>query len=97
MNLSRRKLAAVTAIIAILFAARSASAQAPVPVSIVQAKFTVSVNSKSAYAGDVIVAKTIAPSVLKDGTEVPTGSKLIGKLTKEAALPPWPSSSITSR
>ena len=81
MNLSRRKLAAVTAIIAILFAARSASAQAPVPVSIVQAKFTVSVNSKSAYAGDVIVAKTIAPSVLKDGTEVPTGSKLIGKLT----------------
>jgi hypothetical protein len=81
MNRFRRKLAAVVAIIVIFFSARSASSQAPVPPTILQAKFAVSVNSKSAWAGDVIVAKTIAPSVLKDGTEVPTGSRLIGKLT----------------
>jgi hypothetical protein len=51
------------------------------PPSVLQAKFAVSVNSKSAWAGDVVVAKTIAPGVLKDGTELPIGSRLIGKLT----------------
>jgi hypothetical protein len=81
MNRSRRKLVAAAAIVAIFFAARSASGQTPTPPTIIQAKFAVSVNSKSAWAGDVIVAKTIAPSVLKDGTELPTGSRLIGKLT----------------
>jgi hypothetical protein len=75
----RRKLMAVAAVLAISFAARSFS-QAPTPPTILQAKFAVSVNSKSAYAGDVVVAKTIAPSVLKDGVEVSIGSRIIGKL-----------------
>jgi len=70
---------AVAAVLAISFAARSFS-QAPTPPTILQAKFAVSVNSKSAYAGDVVVAKTIAPSVLKDGVEVSIGSRIIGKL-----------------
>jgi hypothetical protein len=81
MNRSRRKLAAVAAIVAIFFAVLSASGQTPTPPTIIQAKFAVSVNSKSAWAGDVIVARTTAPSVLKDGTELSIGSKLIGKLT----------------
>jgi len=81
MNLSRRKLVAAAAIVAVFFAAGSASGQTPLPPTIIQAKFAVTVNSKSAWAGEVVVAKTTAPSVLKDGTELPTGTRLIGKLT----------------
>ncbi|MFP5204851.1 MAG: hypothetical protein ACLGSH_05815 [Acidobacteriota bacterium] len=38
------------------------------------------VDTKSAKVGDAIVAKTQAKTKLKDGTEIPYGSKLIGKV-----------------
>lgn len=45
-----------------------------------ETKFTVKVNSKSSKVGDAVEAKTLRTYKLQDGTEIPKGSKFIGKV-----------------
>lgn len=59
-----------------------AQATAPSEVArpIVVAKIDKAVTTKSLKAGDAIVAKTLRPVKTDDGSELPKGSKLIGKV-----------------
>jgi hypothetical protein len=55
-----------------------ANAQGAPPV--IPAKFEGNLSTKSAKLGDVVTAKTLKTAKLKDGTEIPKGSKLMGKV-----------------
>ncbi len=71
----------VMAAAAALCLARPAQAQTiPAPTKGVRCEIQSKVDTKSAKAGETIVAKTQAKTKLKDGTEIPSGSKLIGKV-----------------
>jgi hypothetical protein len=59
-------------------AQNAAPAQSAGPV--MEAKIAVKVSSKSAKVGDAIAAKTLRTYKLQDGTEIPKGSKIDGKL-----------------
>jgi hypothetical protein len=64
----------------VLLIAGSALAYAQTDGPILVAKFSGNLNTKSAKIGDPISAKTEGKSKLMDGTEVPKGSTLIGKV-----------------
>lgn len=53
----------------------------PAPTKGIRCQIQSKVDTKSAKVGDTIIAKTEAKTKLKDGTEVPSGAKLIGKVT----------------
>jgi hypothetical protein len=59
--------------------AESASATAETHVS---AELTSKLNSKSAQVGDQVAAKTTATAILPDGTKLPKGTKLMGRVTE---------------
>jgi hypothetical protein len=54
----------------------TAPAQTGAPV--LAAKFATNLNTKTAKIGDVITAKTITTLKLKDGVEIPKGSRIVG-------------------
>lgn len=58
--------------------ASMAHAQSAVPVLV--AKFVGTLNTKSAKAGDAVVAKTERPAKTGDGTEIPKGALITGKV-----------------
>jgi hypothetical protein len=85
MKCSHRKMLAALTIAALLVAfspalghAQNADA-APAPVLV--AKVAVNLSSKNAKVGDAFVAKTVKAMKLTDGTDIPKGSKLIGKVS----------------
>lgn len=58
-----------------------AAADAQVPTGpVLVAKITENLSSKTAKAGDIVTAKLVRAAKLPDGTEIPKGSKLIGKV-----------------
>jgi hypothetical protein len=62
-------------------AAGHAQAPASVPAPVLVAKIATNLSTKNAKPGDVITAKTLKSAKLTDGTEIPKGSKLTGKVT----------------
>lgn len=89
MNQSARRIARISAIAAFLFASIStfghaqgaAPAQpAPVPAPVMEAKIAVKISSKNAKVDDAVAAKTLRTYKLADGTEIPKGSKIDGKV-----------------
>lgn len=76
----RGKTPAILAIGAILSTASALSAPAQSSAPAVLAKFAGNLNTKSAKVGDAIAAKTTKAAKAKDGTEIPKGSKLDGKV-----------------
>ena len=86
MNPTVLRIAQTSAIAAFLFASISivgraqdaAPSEAAAPVIV--AKIAVKVSSKNAKVDDVIAAKTLRAYKLQDGTEIPKGSKIDGKV-----------------
>jgi hypothetical protein len=82
----RRELAGIAAIAALLFAAGPAFAQAPAgtpeqPAALVMiAKIDSKLSTRNAKVGDVFSAKILKSWKLTDGTEIPKGSKITGKV-----------------
>jgi len=68
----------IAAVAAFLLAAGSACAHAQSDMLIV--KVAGKVDTKSAKAGDPVTAKTMKAAKLKNGTQVPSGAKLLGKV-----------------
>jgi hypothetical protein len=67
-------------------AGQQESAQAqPMQAAALTAELTKKVDSKSAKTGDEVSAKTTSPVKLQDGTELPRGTKLVGKVTSVQA------------
>jgi hypothetical protein len=62
------------------FSAFSLAAVAQTAPQLLVAKFTGKLDSKSAKMGDLMTAKALGTAKLADGTEIPKGSKLIGKV-----------------
>jgi hypothetical protein len=58
--------------------AQSSEGSAPAPV--VVAKIAVKVSSRNAKVGDLIAAKTLRAYKLQDWTDIPKGSKILGKV-----------------
>ena len=63
-----------------LFSCLSLVAAAQAVPQVLVAKFTGKLGSKSAKMGDALTAKALGAAKLADGTEIPKGSKLIGKV-----------------
>jgi hypothetical protein len=93
MNRPRSEAHVILAIIALVLAFFStiASAQAAVPTPaptlsdnpaapLLVAKITSNLSTRNAKAGDIVTAKTVRAGKLLDGTELPKGSKLLGKV-----------------
>jgi len=85
MNRSRREIVSMmagAALLAALFPAiGSAQAAAAAPVApVLVAKIAANLSTKNAKVGDSIAAKTLKGYKLPDGTDVPKGSKIVGKL-----------------
>ncbi|MGO9339485.1 MAG: hypothetical protein ACLPY1_18455 [Terracidiphilus sp.] len=60
-------------------AAPATAAQIPAGPLLV-AKIAANLSSKNAKPGDIVTAKTVKPGKLTDGTDIPKGSMLIGKV-----------------
>jgi len=67
------------AVSTILFAAGSVAAQAQ-GAPVLTAKFASKLDTKSAKAGEAVLAKTVKAAKAKDGTDLPKGSKLTGQV-----------------
>jgi|HubBroStandDraft_1064217.scaffolds.fasta_scaffold56829_2 hypothetical protein len=86
MNTSRRKVPAILAIAALLVAILPRFVQAQTPAAqpaaapVLVAKIAANLSTKSAKVGDAIVAKTVKAYKLTDGTSIPKGSKVTGKV-----------------
>jgi hypothetical protein len=63
-----------------LFSCLSLVAAAQAVPQVLVAKFTGKLDSKSAKMGDPLTAKALGAAKLADGTEIPKGSRLIGKV-----------------
>jgi hypothetical protein len=92
MSNLRKEFAVTLAIAAFLFTARPAFAQAPdapastpAPVSsgdlVMVAKIDGKLSTRNAKVGDVLSAKILKSWKLSDGTEIPKGSKITGKIS----------------
>src|SRR5215813_12476372 len=57
------------------------SAVHPIPGARVNAQLTKRIDTKKAKVGDTVEAKTTGAVTLPDGTELPKGTKLTGKVT----------------
>jgi len=83
MNCFPRKLSIFLAAAALASAACPAyvSAQtAPANAPVMVAKFAGTLSSKNAKVGDAVAAKTLRAYKLADGTDIPKGSKITGKI-----------------
>jgi hypothetical protein len=61
--------------------ATGAAQAKPVPATAVSAELTKRIDTKSAKQGDAVDARTTMAAKLPDGTELPSGTKLTGKVT----------------
>jgi len=75
-------LAATSAPAARRLHAQQASVGAPLAKEAVLAALTSKVDTKKSKAGDAVTAKTLNPLQLTDGTTLPPGTKLVGKVTQ---------------
>jgi hypothetical protein len=93
MKRLRREGPLIVAIAALIFASFSSFVRAqttvPLPsgtppdkaaVPVLVAKIAVNLSTRNAKTGDVITAKTLKATKLKDGTEIPKGSTLTGRV-----------------
>jgi len=87
MNRSRKEIPLSLALAALLFtsipalsAAQAAPAAAITPGPVLVAKIAANLSSKNAKVGDSVAAKTLKGYKLPDGTDIPKGSKITGKL-----------------
>jgi hypothetical protein len=86
MNRSAGRIAQTAAVAALLFAAISSIGHAqdaapPQPAGpVIEAKVAVKVSTKTAKVGDAIAAKTLREYKLQDGTDIPKGSRIEGKV-----------------
>jgi hypothetical protein len=86
MNRSAGRIVRTAAVAVFLFAAiptvgHAQDAAPPQPVApIIEAKVVVKVSTKTAKVGDLIAAKTLREYKVQDGTVIPKGSKIEGKL-----------------
>jgi hypothetical protein len=86
MNQSARRIAQASAIAASLFAAIATQghAQDAAPTQpaglVIEARIAAKVSTKNAKVGDAVAAKTLREYKLQDGTDIPKGSKIDGKL-----------------
>jgi len=80
MNRVLRNSTLLLAVATSLFAVSPMLALTQTATPVLPAKFEGSLTTKSAKLGDVITAKTMKTVKLKDGTEIPRGSKLVGKV-----------------
>jgi hypothetical protein len=86
MNRSDGRIAQTAAVAALLLAAISSigHAQDPAPPQpagpVIEARVAVKVSTKTAKAGDAIAAKTLRGYKLQDGTDIPKGSRIEGKV-----------------
>jgi hypothetical protein len=62
--------------------AQQASVGAPLAKEAVLAALTSKVDTKKSKVGDAVTAKTLNPLQLTDGTTLPSGTKLVGKVTQ---------------
>jgi hypothetical protein len=88
MNRSRREISPILAFTALLFisfpssnrAQNAAPAQTAAPAPVIVAKFDKNLSTKNAKVDDPVVAKALKAFKLLDGTDIPKGSKLTGKV-----------------
>jgi len=86
MNLSAGRIAQTAAVAALLFAAvlSIVHAQDTAPLQpagpVIVAKIAVKVSTKTAKVGDAIEAKTLREYKLQDGSDIPKGSRIEGKV-----------------
>jgi hypothetical protein len=97
MNRLRREVPVILAIAAFLvaFSPTSSLAQAAAPAQgdnsvqpdgpVLLAKIAANLSTRNAKVGDVIAAKTLKAAKLTDGTEIPKGSKIVGKVATVAS------------
>ena len=71
-------------ILSVAMRGQSTAARGPAGV-IVPAELTKGIDAKKAKAGDLVTAKTTNAVTLADGTELPKGTKLMGKVTEARA------------
>ncbi len=71
-------------ILSVALRGQTTAAKAPAGVT-VQAELTKGIDVKKVKAGDVVSAKTTSAVTLADGTELPKGTKLMGKVTAAKA------------
>ncbi len=71
-------------ILSVALRGQTTAAKPPAGVT-VQAELTKGIDVKKAKAGDVVSAKTTSAVTLADGTELPKGTKLMGKVTDARA------------
>src|ERR1700678_1205740 len=86
MNRMRRQIPAIltaAALLAAFFPTVSyaqAAAPAAAPAAVMVAKIAANLSTKNAKVGDSISGKIVKSYKLQDGTEIPKGSKIIGKV-----------------
>lgn len=83
MNRLRRQIPAILAVAALLvvfFPTHGPAQAAPAAAPVLVAKIAANLSTRNAKVGDTVVAKTLKPAKLTDGTEIPKGSKLTGKV-----------------
>lgn len=86
MNFSRLSLAAILSILVLTLGFRTPNALAQAIAQAVPAEITGKLTTKTAKVGDTITAKTSAKAKLKDGTELPKGTKLVARVTAVQSL-----------
>ncbi len=67
---------------AVQLQAQQASLGAPLAKEAVLSSLTSKVDTKKSKVGDTVTAKTLNPLQLTDGTTLPPGTKLVGKVTQ---------------
>jgi hypothetical protein len=70
----------IVAIVASIITAFPVFAQTPITASVLVARIAGNLNTKSAKIGDPVTAKTVKALKSRDGTDIPRGSKLLGKV-----------------
>jgi hypothetical protein len=80
MNRVRRNSTLLLVVATSLLAVSPILALTQTAAPVLPAKFEGNLTTKSAKLGDVVTAKTMKTVKLKDGTEIPKGSKLVGKV-----------------
>jgi hypothetical protein len=79
MNRMRREILAVAALL-VAFSPASLFAEDAAPAPVLVAKISANLSTKNAKVGDSITGKVARAYKMPDGTEIPRGSKIVGKV-----------------
>lgn len=74
-------IAAASVVVAPAFALQGASSAYPTASSAVSAEITSKLDTKNATVGEVVTAKTLSSTTMGNGTDIPRGAMLSGKVT----------------